>query len=104
MNLGQSGGRFPSPNDGTTDVRGNGGPGAYTHITGKLEVLAGGGNCHMPGNRQTQGFTNGRQGVRIDGFSTDAQDNSAGGGLGAPPGRSSNGGSGIVIIRYRYKD
>jgi hypothetical protein len=91
--------------DGSTTVRGNGGPGRYCSITGAETAYAGGGGGG--GTSTTLGYGGvggGGDGANGSGDDGDAGEPNTGGGGGGSRsggiGNSGAGGSGIVVIRY----
>ena len=94
-------GNDPGGNDG------DGGDGASSEITGSAVIRAGGGGggARTPGTTTSGGPGGGGAGS-TNGNGTAGTTNTGGGGGGmsdVPCAQSGNGGSGIVIIRYKYK-
>ena len=94
-------GNDPGGNDG------DGGDGASSEITGSAVIRAGGGGggARTPGTTTSGGPGGGGAGS-TNGNGSNGTDNTGGGGGGmsdVPCAQSGNGGSGIVIIRYKYK-
>ena len=100
--------------DGPPSNGGNGGTGATTHIIGTPTAYAGGGGGSKPGNPSTGGGSSpcgtggtGGQGPSPGNLPQGNGDTNTGGGGGGnhagPPSLAGSGGSGIVIIRYKYQ-
>jgi hypothetical protein len=94
--LGGGGAGAGAPN-GDVPTGGNGGNGLQNSITGTATYYAGGGGG---GNGGIGGLGGGSNGAEPP---TDATPNTGGGGGGSGTGPAANGGSGIVIIRYKYQ-
>jgi hypothetical protein len=88
-------------------ARANGGTGATSSITGSAVARAGGGGGGSSSPPSLVGQSpcgSGGSGSSPAGCGADATDNKGGGGGGGGPGQSGRaGGSGVVIIRYKYQ-
>ena len=104
---GGGGGAGAVGQNGTSSKGGNGGNGVSSSITGSSVARAGGGggfavNAGIPGG--TGGTGGGGPGYGPAGpTGTPGTVNTGGGSGGSNPGAKTNGGSGIVIIRYKFQ-
>ena len=104
---GGGGGAGAVGQNGTTSKGGNGGAGVATSITGSSVTRAGGGggfavNAGIPGG--TGGPGGGGPGYGPAGpTGSPGTVNTGGGSGGSNPGAKTNGGSGVVVIRYKYQ-
>ena len=101
----QAGGGGGALAAGNTPSAGNGGNGRTLNITGSDVIKAGGGggaNNANPGGGDGGGGT-GSPNATGSGSAAPANSGSGGGGSGHCGGTSGNGGSGIVIIRYKFQ-
>jgi len=102
--VGGGGGGASTAGDAGGPDTGNGGPGATTHITGSPVAYAGGGGGGWNGS--SSGGTGGGGGAPPNGASN-GTDNTGGGGSGSsgnsPYLPGGLGGSGIVVIRYKFQ-
>ena len=108
IHTGGGGGAGSVGGNGSGNTSGNGGVGKSISITGTSVFYAGGGGGSISGSNGTVGLGGAGGGANgsingVDGFS--AQPNTGGGGggsgYGSMIGKAGDGGSGIVIIRYR---
>ena len=111
---GGGGGAICGGTSSLTNASGSGGAGATTHITGSPVQYAGGGGggAHASGNDNTPPTNGGAGGGGAGGndgqaavAGTDNRGGGGGGGKSAPgsPAVAANGGSGIVVIRYKFQ-
>jgi hypothetical protein len=106
---GGGGGATVAGTNGTPSAAGAGGAGATTHITGSPVAYAGGGGGSVwdagPGTPAPGGTGGGGAGGDNPGTSTPGTANTGGGGGGGDTTPVSGaGGSGIVIIRYKFQN
>ena len=105
---GGGGGATVAGTTGTPSAAGAGGAGATTHITGSPVAYAGGGGGTVwdngPGSSAPGGVGGGGAGGDNPGTSTPGTANTGGGGGGGETTPvSGSGGSGIVVIRYKFQ-
>jgi len=104
---GGGGGATVAGTNGSAPTGGAGGAGATTNIIASPVAYSGGGGggAYMCGTAAGGGTGGGGAGTNKTGSGTAGTVNTGGGGGGAnnPSGTSGAGGSGIVIIRYKYK-
>jgi len=104
---GGGGGATVAGTNGAAPTAGTGGAGATTSITASPVVYAGGGGggAYSTGTAAPGGAGGGGAGTNQSGSGTAGTANTGGGGGGAnnPSGTSGAGGSGIVIIRYKFQ-
>ena len=102
---GGGGGATAAGTNGHSTFRGNGGAGGTSSIngtpTGRSGGGGGGGITSSPGGTASDG--GGAGGGGVNGTSGTTNTGGGGGGSGAFPRTSGSGGSGIVIIRYKYQ-
>ena len=104
---GGGGGATAAGTNGAAPTAGVGGVGATTNIIGSPVAYSGGGGggAYMCGTAAAGGTGGGGAGANKNASGTAGTVNTGGGGGGAnnPSGTSGAGGSGIVIIRYKYQ-
>ena len=105
---GGGGGATVAGTNGTPSAAGAGGAGATTHITGSPVTYAGGGGGAVwdngPGSSAPGGAGGGGAGGDNPGTSTPGTANTGGGGGGGDTTPvSGSGGSGIIVIRYKFQ-
>ncbi len=107
---GAGGGATAAGGASTNNNGGDGGAGATTNISGSPVARAGGGGGGAPGSKGTGGTGGGGEGREgPNGSGADGTANTGGGGGGAVsssnciPTSGGNGGSGVVIIRYKVQ-
>ena len=95
---------------GTTPIAGTGGAGATTSINGSATAFAGGGGGASQGGTKGPGGAGGGGNGGQPGVTSEAGTTNTGGGAGGgstpqepDAGAGKNGGSGIVIIRYKFQ-
>ena len=108
-NGGGGGGAGASGGSGSPSSGGNGGTGVSTSINGSPVTRAGGGGggAYIGGGGSGGSGGGGAGGADVNGTPGTANTGGGGGGAGSGPGQpavcGANGGSGIVIIRYKYQ-
>jgi len=108
-NGGGGGGAGASGGSGSPSSGGNGGTGVSTSINGSPVTRAGGGGggAYIGGGGSGGSGGGGAGGADVNGTPGTANTGGGGGGAGSGPGQpavcGANGGSGIVVIRYKYQ-